>query len=100
MKRRIQKYISVFMLSALLLAAGYGEAKKCHGDRTLVLFRHQGQYEDIEKELCYTRFRYSEEAKGASVRYIDPQIIKLQVLLLLRHYVFILMVQRIIKIIV
>lgn len=72
MKRRIQKYISVFVLSALLLAAGYGEAKKCHGNRTFVLFRHQRQYEDIEKELCYTRFRYSEEAKGASVRYIDP----------------------------
>ncbi len=64
MKRRIQKYISVFVLSALLLAAGYGEAKKCHGDRTLVLFRHQEQYEDIEKELCYTQFRYYSSQMG------------------------------------
>lgn len=72
MKSRIRKYISVFMLSALLHTAGYGEVKECHGDRTLVPFRYHGQYEDMETELCYTRFRYSEEAKGASVRYIDP----------------------------
>lgn len=68
----IVKSYGNFLWSAVLLAAGCREAKKCHGDRTFVLFRHQRQYEDIEKELCYTRFRYSEEAKGASVRYIDP----------------------------
>ena len=72
MKSRIRKYISVFVLSALLLVAGCGEAKKRHGDRTLVPFCYQEQYEDIETGLYYNRFRYSEEAKGASVRYIDP----------------------------
>lgn len=53
-----------FLWSAVLLAAGYGEAKECHGDRTLVLFQHQEQYEDIETELCYTRFRYYSSQMG------------------------------------
>ncbi|MFK2350512.1 RHS repeat domain-containing protein, partial [Bacteroides fragilis] len=36
----------------------YGEVKECHGDRTLVPFRYQGQYEDGETGLYYNRFRY------------------------------------------
>ncbi|WP_415940522.1 RHS repeat-associated core domain-containing protein [Phocaeicola coprocola] len=36
----------------------YGEVKECHGDRTLVPFRYQGQYEDEETGLYYNRFRY------------------------------------------
>ncbi|WP_317217413.1 RHS repeat domain-containing protein, partial [Phocaeicola vulgatus] len=42
----------------------YGEVKECHGDRTLVPFRYQGQYEDIETELYYNRFRYYSPQMG------------------------------------
>ena len=31
---------------------------ECRGDRTLVPFRYQGQYEDVETGLYYNRFRY------------------------------------------
>ena len=41
-----------------MLLGVYGEVKECHGDRTLVPFRYQGQYEDIETGLYYNRFRY------------------------------------------
>ncbi len=36
----------------------YGRVAECHGDRTLVPFRYQGQYEDEETGLYYNRFRY------------------------------------------
>ena len=42
----------------------YGEVKECHGDRTLVPFRYQGQYEDIETGLYYNRFRYYSSDTG------------------------------------
>ena len=42
----------------------YGEVKECHGDRTLVPFRYQGQYEDIETGLYYNRFRYYSPQMG------------------------------------
>ncbi|MCE9042995.1 RHS repeat-associated core domain-containing protein, partial [Parabacteroides distasonis] len=42
----------------------YGEVKECHGDRTLVPFRYQGQYEDIETRLYYNRFRYYSPQTG------------------------------------
>ena len=38
--------------------------KECHGDRTLVPFRYQGQYEDIETGLYYNRFRYYSPQMG------------------------------------
>ncbi|WP_310592026.1 RHS repeat-associated core domain-containing protein, partial [Bacteroides stercoris] len=36
----------------------YGKVVECHGNRTLVPFRYQGQYEDEETGLYYNRFRY------------------------------------------
>ena len=42
----------------------YGEVKECHGDRTLVPFRYQGQYEDKETGLYYNRFRYYSPQMG------------------------------------
>ena len=42
----------------------YGEVKECHGDRTLVPFLYQGQYEDIETGLYYNRFRYYDPKTG------------------------------------
>lgn len=42
----------------------YGEVKECHGDRTLVPFRYQGQYEDEETGLYYNRFRYYSSQMG------------------------------------
>ena len=36
----------------------YREVLECHGDRTLVPFRYQGQYENVETGLYYNRFRY------------------------------------------
>lgn len=45
----------------------YGEVKECHGDRTLVPFRYQGQYEDMETELYYNRFRYYSPQMGMYV---------------------------------
>ncbi len=45
----------------------YAEVKECHGDRTLVPFRYQGQYEDIETGLYYNRFRYYSPDMGMYV---------------------------------
>ena len=42
----------------------YGKVKECHRERTLVPFRYQGQYEDIETGLYYNRFRYYSPQMG------------------------------------
>ncbi len=42
----------------------YGEVMECLGDRTLVPFRYQGQYEDLETGLYYNRFRYYSPQMG------------------------------------
>ena len=42
----------------------YGEVMECRGDRTLVPFRYQGQYEDVETGLYYNRFRYYSPEMG------------------------------------
>ena len=42
----------------------YGEVMECRGDRTLVPFRYQGQYEDTETGLYYNRFRYYSPEMG------------------------------------
>ena len=42
----------------------YGKVAECHGDRTLVPFRYQGQYEDEETGLYYNRFRYYDPNTG------------------------------------
>ncbi|WP_275955218.1 RHS repeat domain-containing protein, partial [Phocaeicola plebeius] len=49
----------------------YGEVKECHGDRTLVPFRYQGQYEDKETGLYYNRFRYYSPQMGMYIS-TDP----------------------------
>ena len=57
----------------------YGEVKECHGDRMLVPFRYQGQYEDIETGLYYNRFRYYDPKTG---NYISQDPIDLAVVIL------------------
>ena len=42
----------------------YGGVMECRGDRTLVPFRYQGQYEDVETGLYYNRFRYYSPQMG------------------------------------
>ncbi|WP_419051715.1 RHS repeat domain-containing protein [Parabacteroides goldsteinii] len=42
----------------------YGEVMECRGDRTLVPFRYQGQYEDTETGLHYNRFLYYAPGMG------------------------------------
>lgn len=42
----------------------YGEVMECRGDRSLVPFRYQGQYEDEETGLYYNRFRYYSPQMG------------------------------------
>lgn len=42
----------------------YREVMECRGDRTLVPFRYQGQYEDVETGLYYNRFRYYSPQMG------------------------------------
>ncbi|MDO6186403.1 RHS repeat-associated core domain-containing protein, partial [Phocaeicola vulgatus] len=42
----------------------YGKMAECHGDRTFVPFRYQGQYEDEETGLYYNRFRYYDPKTG------------------------------------
>ena len=49
----------------------YGEVKECHGDRMLVPFRYQGQYEDMETGLYYNRFRYYSPQMGMYIS-ADP----------------------------
>jgi RHS repeat-associated protein len=36
----------------------YGKIRKIDGDKNLIPFRFQGQYYDVETDLCYSRFRY------------------------------------------
>ena len=42
----------------------YGGVMECRGDRKLVPFRYQGQYEDTETGLYYNRFRYYSPEMG------------------------------------
>ena len=53
-----QAYDSKGELVWEMLLDVYGKVAECHGDRTLVPFRYQGQYEDGETGLYYNRFRY------------------------------------------
>ncbi|WP_284706161.1 GH-E family nuclease, partial [Parabacteroides sp. B2-S-102] len=53
-----QAYNSKGELVWEMLLDVYGKVAECHGDRTLVPFRYQGQYEDGETGLYYNRFRY------------------------------------------
>ena len=53
-----QAYDSKGELVWEMLLDVYGKVTECHGDRTLVPFRYQGQYEDGETGLYYNRFRY------------------------------------------
>ncbi len=53
-----QAYDSKGELVWEMLLDVYGRVAECHGDRTLVPFRYQGQYEDEETGLYYNRFRY------------------------------------------
>lgn len=53
-----QAYDSKGELVWEMLLDVYGRMAECHGDRTLVPFRYQGQYEDEETGLYYNRFRY------------------------------------------
>lgn len=53
-----QAYDSKGELVWEMLLDVYGEVAECHGARTLVPFRYQGQYEDEETGLYYNRFRY------------------------------------------
>jgi RHS repeat-associated protein len=42
----------------------YGKIRKFDGDRMMVPFRYQGQYEDAETGLYYNRFRYYNPEEG------------------------------------
>jgi RHS repeat-associated protein len=42
----------------------YGKVRKAEGDKALVPFRYQGQYEDEETGLYYNRFRYYNAEDG------------------------------------
>lgn len=53
-----QAYDSKGELVWEMLLDVYGRVAECHGDRTLVPFRYQGQYEDEDTGLYYNRFRY------------------------------------------
>ncbi|WP_306462966.1 MULTISPECIES: RHS repeat domain-containing protein, partial [Bacteroides] len=53
-----QAYDSKGELVWEMLLDVYGKVAECHGDRMLVPFRYQGQYEDEETGLYYNRFRY------------------------------------------
>ncbi|WP_330221590.1 RHS repeat-associated core domain-containing protein, partial [Bacteroides fragilis] len=59
-----QAYDSKGELVWEMLLDVYGKVKECHGDRTLVPFRYQGQYEDGETGLYYNRFRYYSPGMG------------------------------------
>ena len=53
-----QAYDSEGNLVWEMLLDVYGEVMESRGDRSLVPFRYQGQYEDEETGLYYNRFRY------------------------------------------
>ncbi|WP_310591774.1 RHS repeat domain-containing protein [Bacteroides thetaiotaomicron] len=59
-----QAYDSEGNLVWEMLLDVYGKVTECHGDRTLVPFRYQGQYEDEETGLYYNRFRYYSPQMG------------------------------------
>ncbi len=59
-----QAYDSKGELVWEMLLDVYGEVAQCHGDRSLVPFRYQGQYEDVETGLYYNRFRYYSPQMG------------------------------------
>ena len=59
-----QAYNSKGELVWEMLLDVYGKVAECHGDRTLVPFRYQGQYEDEETGLYYNRFRYYSPEMG------------------------------------
>ena len=60
----MQAYDSGGNLVWEMLLDVYGEVRECHGDRLLVPFRYQGQYEDEETGLYYNRFRYYSPQMG------------------------------------
>ena len=59
-----QAYDSNGNLMWEMLLDVYGEVMECRGDRSLVPFRYQGQYEDVETGLYYNRFRYYSPQMG------------------------------------
>ena len=59
-----QAYDSKGELVWEMLLDVYGEVAECHGDRSLIPFRYQGQYEDAETGLYYNRFRYYSPQMG------------------------------------
>ena len=59
-----QAYDSKGELVWEMLLDVYGRVAECHGDRMLVPFRYQGQYEDEETGLYYNRFRYYDPNAG------------------------------------
>lgn len=59
-----QAYDSKGELVWEMLLDVYGKVMECHGDRALVPFRYQGQYEDEETGLYYNRFRYYDPKTG------------------------------------
>ena len=42
----------------------YGKVRTFEGDKALIPFRYQGQYEDVETGLYYNRFRYYSPEEG------------------------------------
>ena len=70
-----QAYDSKGELVWEMLLDVYGKVAECHGDRTLVPFRYQGQYEDEETGLYYNRFRYYDPNAGS---YLSQDPIKLK----------------------
>ena len=60
----VQAYDSEGNLVWEMLLDVYGEVMECRGDRSLVPFRYQGQYEDSETGLYYNRFRYYSPEMG------------------------------------
>ena len=59
-----QAYDSAGDLVWEMLLDVYGRVMECRGDRSLVPFRYQGQYEDAETGLYYNRFRYYSPEMG------------------------------------
>ena len=59
-----QAYDSESNLVWEMLLDVYGEVMESRGDRSLVPFRYQGQYEDAETGLYYNRFRYYSPEMG------------------------------------
>jgi len=53
----------------------YGKVRKLEGDRELIPFRYQGQYEDVDAGLYYNRFRYYSPEEGVYISQ-DPQKLK------------------------